>query len=74
MIGSINTDVWEGVRRFGFEQERVGTLEVYLEEMRPGGRCGLREQFESHHSGGARASRRVEVSLRQHRAAPVQRW
>jgi phenylacetate-coenzyme A ligase PaaK-like adenylate-forming protein len=47
MVGSIHSDVWEGVRRFRFEQERVGQLEVYLEEMQPGGRGRLRERFET---------------------------
>jgi phenylacetate-coenzyme A ligase PaaK-like adenylate-forming protein len=59
VIGSIHTEVWEGIRRFRFEQERVGMLEVYLEEMRPGGRCGLREQFES--LIGAALGRDVEL-------------
>ena len=47
IIGSIHSDVWEGVRRFRFEQERVGELEVYLEEMQPDGRGRLRAQFET---------------------------
>jgi hypothetical protein len=46
MIGSIHTDVWADIRRFRFEQEHVGQLEVYLEEIRPGARNRLREQFE----------------------------
>jgi phenylacetate-CoA ligase len=47
MIGSIHTDVWAGIRRFRFEQQGVGELEVYLEEIRPGARDRLREQFEA---------------------------
>jgi hypothetical protein len=47
LIGSIHTDVWEGIRRFRFEQERVGALEVYLDDIRPSGRDRLREQFET---------------------------
>jgi phenylacetate-coenzyme A ligase PaaK-like adenylate-forming protein len=47
IVGSIHTDLWEGIRRFRFEQEHVGELEVYLEEMRPGGCATLREQFEA---------------------------
>jgi phenylacetate-CoA ligase len=47
IIGSIHTEVWEGIRRFRFEQERVGALEVYLDDLRPSGRDRLREQFET---------------------------
>jgi phenylacetate-CoA ligase len=47
VIGSIHTEVWEGVRRFRFEQERAGELEVYLEEIGPGARDSLRDQFEA---------------------------
>jgi phenylacetate-CoA ligase len=47
VIGSIHTDVWADIRRFRFEQERVGELEVYLEEIRPSARDRLREQFEA---------------------------
>jgi phenylacetate-CoA ligase len=47
VIGSIHTKVWEDVRRFRFEQERMGQLEVYLEEVRSDRRSYIREQFEA---------------------------
>lgn len=47
VIGSIHVDVWEHIRRFRFEQRRVGEIEVHLEVVTLDRCADIRKQFEA---------------------------